>query len=151
MSNFSTLRGRDKKVVSPPLPFKEIKTMEQITLKDLNKEFSGFTGTENYYKHWLSNFVFTDGIKAAVDKFSSYWLLDTIFCYQYKSRIKEETFQIWTITSENSKAVVEMRPDTDKPAIVRQEIPLTTFPEGKLKIYFIDDGNYKVLLLPSEY
>ena len=125
--------------------------MDQAILKDLNNEFSGFIGTEHYYKHWLPGFFFTDGVKSAVDKFSSYWLLDVIFSYQPQSRVAGEKFQIWTITSEDKNAVVEMRADIDRPVIIRQEIPHTTFPEGVLKMFFIDDGSYKVLLLPSEY
>ena len=121
------------------------------SIGDLNDEFTGFIGTENYYRHWIPGFFFTDGIKAAVDKFASYWLLDVVFSHQSKPKVAGERFQIWTITSENKRAVVEMRPDTDRPAIIRQEIPYTTFPEGQLKMYYIDDGSYKVLLLPSEY
>jgi len=124
---------------------------EIITIKNLNDEFSGFIGTENYYRHWLPGFFFTDGIKSAVDKFAAYWLLDVIFSYQPQSKVAGEKFQIWTITSENKKAAVEMRADDGQDVIVRQDIPYTTFPEGKFKMYYVDDGSYKVLLLPSEY
>ena len=63
----------------------------------------------------------------------------------------KEKFQIWTIASENKRAAVEMRADDDQDVIIRQEIPYTDFPEGQFKMYFIDDGSCKVLLLPSEY
>jgi len=135
----------------PPLPFKENMNMDQTLLKDLNNEFSGFTGTENYYHHWLQEFVYTDGVKEAVTKFEAYWLLDVVFSYQHQPKVNAEKFQIWTITSKDKKAVVEMRTDSDKPVIIRQNIPFTTFPEGQFTMYFIDDGNWKVLLLPSEY
>ncbi|MDP8218970.1 MAG: hypothetical protein P9M03_09620 [Candidatus Theseobacter exili] len=125
--------------------------MEQTLLKDLNDEFAGFTGTENYYKHWLPDFFFTDGIKTAVTKFAAYWLLDVVFSYQTKPNVSGEKFQIWTITVEDKKATVEMRSDADQPVLIRQQIPFTTFPEGLFKMYYIDDGSYKVLLLPSEY
>jgi len=122
-----------------------------IAVIDLNDAFAGFTGTENYYRHWLPEFVYTDGIKAMAEKFQSYWLIDIPFSWQKNPRAGNEKFQIWTIVSENKKAVVEMRPDSDRPALISQEIPFTDFPEGRLKMYYIDDGNYKVLLLPSEY
>jgi len=125
--------------------------MEQTILKDLNEQFQGFTGTENYYRHWLPEFVYTDGIKMMAEQFQAYWLLDIPFSYQSQPKVANEKFQIWTITSEGNKAVIEMRPDVDQPAIIRQEIAFTTFPEGVFKMYYIDDGSYKVLLLPSEY
>ena len=125
--------------------------MEQAVLKDLNNEFADFTGTENYYRHWLQEFVYTDGIRAMAEKYRAYWLIDIPFSYQSKPKVAGEKFQIWTITSENKKAVIEMRADDGQPVIVRQDIPYTTFPEGQFKMYYIDDGTNKVLLLPAEY
>ncbi len=119
-------------------------------IKSLNDEFAGFTGTAQYYQHWLGG-VFTDGIKAMADKFKAYWLLDIPFTYQTSRKVTAEKFQIWTITSEDKKAVIEMKADDGLPVIVRVKIEYTTFPEGVLKMYYIDDGSYKVLLLPSEY
>ena len=121
------------------------------TLKDLNDEFSQFTGTQHYYSHFTKLCVFTDGVKSMADKYSAYWLIDVIASYQTQPAVKSQPFQIWTISSENGKALVEMRPDTDRPVMASQHIPLTDFPDGTLKMYFIDDGSYKVLLLPGEY
>jgi hypothetical protein len=123
----------------------------QDTLKDLNEEFSHFTGTEHYYPHFTRLCVFTDGVKSMADRYSAYWLIDVIASYQIKPAIKSQPFQIWTISSENGKAVVEMRPDADRPVMASQQIPHTDFPGGILKMYYIDDGHHKVLLLPGEY
>lgn len=121
------------------------------TEKDLNDEFAGFTGTENYYRHWLPEFVYTDGIKTMAEQFKAYWLIDIPFSWQKHHNARKEKFQIWTIATENNKAIIEMRADTDQPVLISQEIPYTDFPDGMLKMYYIDDGSYKVLLLPSEY
>jgi len=121
------------------------------TEKDLNLEFAGFTGTEHYYRHWLPAFVYTDGIKMMAEQYQAYWLVDIPFSYQSQQKVASEYFQIWTITAENRKAFVEMRSDADQPVLIRQEIPLTDFPNGTLKMYYIDDGTNKVLLLLSEY
>jgi hypothetical protein len=128
--------------------------MDEITtIKDLNDEFAGFTGTEHYYRHWMPEFVYTDGIKMMAEKYQAYWLIDIVLSYQPK--LKEYKFQIWEIECEkdsvNKRANVIMRPDSDEPIVVSQHIAFTTFPEGKLKMYYIDDGSNKVLLLPSEY
>jgi len=123
----------------------------QITVKNLNDEFAEFTGTEHYYRHWLPVFVYTDGIKMMAEKYQAYWLLDIVFSWQSKDKVSREKFQIWTLEVSGKKGEVLMRPDCDKPVITCQRIPFTDFPEGMLKMYFIDDGTNKVLLLPSEY
>lgn len=121
------------------------------TLKNLNDRFSQFIGTENYYVHFTKSFVFTDGVKAMAEQCKAYWLIDVIASHQINKDIKSKLFQIWTISSIQGKATIEMRPDSDQPVLVRQQIPFTDLPEGRLSMYYIDDGSNKVLLLPSEY
>jgi len=117
-------------------------------LKNLNEGFAGFIGTVDYFKHpFYKGFTYTEGVKSMASQYGAYWLIDLIFSHQYKKEVRQETFQIWEIKSENKKAVVEMITDTGEPAIVSQEIFLTDFPEGFLKLYFADG----VLLLSSEY
>ena len=117
---------------------------EKIETTDLNNQFKGFIGTENYYQHFGG--VFTDGIKEMAERFKAYWLIDVVFSYQDK-KISLIPFQIWEITSTGDKATVEMKEDTDQPVLIKQEIEFTDFPEGIFKMYLIDN----VLLLPSEY
>ena len=121
------------------------------SLTNLNDGFRHFIGTEHYYSHLIRTCVFTDGVKAMADQYQAYWLIDVIVSYQMTKRIKGIPFQIWSITSAQGKATIEMRQDTDQPVLVRQQIPFTDFPEGSLEIYCIDEGTKKVLLLPSEY
>jgi len=121
------------------------------SLTNLNDSFSHFIGTENYYSHLMRICVFTDGVKAIADQYQAYWLIDVIVSYQMTKRIKCMPFQIWSINSTESKAVIEMCQDTDQPVSVRQQIPFTDFPAGSLQLYCIDDSERKVILLPSEY
>ena len=101
-----------------------------------------FTGTEHYYKHWLG-INYTDGVKFMAERGKAYWLIDAIASYRRK-----EPFQVWTLeVAEDKTAVLRMREDTDKPALVKQEIPFTDFPLRKIEFYLIDG----VLILPSEY
>jgi len=119
---------------------------EKKEMRDLNDQFKAFYGTENYYQHWTKKGVYTDGIKEMAEQFKAYWLIDVVFSYQDK-KIGLIPFQVWEITSTGDKATVEMKEDSDQPILVSQKIPFTDFPEGMLKMYYIDN----VLILPSEY
>lgn len=105
-------------------------------------DLSQFTGTEKYYTHWTKSFVYTDGVKFMADKAGAHWLIDLIASYRRK-----EHFQAWELKVVDSKAVVTMKEDTDKPELVKQKIDYTDFPLGNITLYLIDG----VLLLPSEY
>ena len=111
--------------------------MEQIELEQ-------FTGTENYYKHWLG-FNYTDGVKYLAEKAKAYWLLDAIGSYQPK--FKSIPFQIWELVVKNDKGVLTMKEDTNSPILVSQKIPYTDFPLDNVKVWLIDG----VAILPSEY
>ncbi len=110
--------------------------MKTLTEQELRQ----FTGTEQWYKHYLGG-LFTDGVKYMAGKAGAFWLLDVIFSYRRK-----EPFQIWILKVKDRIGVVTMREDTGQPVKVRQEIPFTDFPLAEIKLYLIDG----VLLLPSE-
>ena len=116
-----------------------------MTAQNLKNDLALFTGTEQYFKHWLG-FNYTDGVKYLSGKAECYWLLDAIGSYQYK--FKRVPFQVWILKVNADKtAVLEMKEDTNQPLLVRQEIPYTDFPLTEIKLYLIDG----VLILPSEY
>ena len=113
--------------------------------EELKQELRGFTGTEQYYPHWLG-FRFTDGVKFLAEKANCFWLLDAVGSYQHK--LKKIPFQVWTLkVNEDKTAVLEMKEDTGQPILVRQEIKYTDFPMQEVKLFYIEG----VLLLPSEY
>lgn len=108
-------------------------------------ELEQFTGTENYYKHWLG-FNYTDGVKYLAEIGQAFWLLDAIGSYQRK--FKSRAFQVWELqVKEDRKGVLTMKEDTGTPELVRQEVPYTDFPLESIKIWLIDG----VAILPSEY
>ncbi|MDD4183068.1 MAG: hypothetical protein PHT53_04540 [Candidatus Omnitrophica bacterium] len=112
----------------------------------LREELNQFTGTENYYKHWLGKIVYTDGVKYLADKAEAHWLIDLIASYQ--PTIKNVPFQVWVLkVNADKSAEVTMHADADKPALIRQAIKYTTFPLDEIKLWLIDG----VLILPSEY
>jgi hypothetical protein len=108
-------------------------------------DLAQFTGTEHYYRHWTKALVYTDGVKYLAEKAQAYWLLDLIASYQ--SKCKNIPFQAWKLVKTGDRAVVNMREDTDRPEVVRQELPFTDFPFEDFSLWLIDG----VLLLPSEY
>ncbi len=113
------------------------------------EDLDQFTGTENYYKHWLKG-LYTDGVAFMAEKGGAFWLIDAVFSYR-----KKEPFQIWELKKteftepqeEGPMAILTMKTDTNEPEIVQQEILYTDFPLDYIKLYLIDG----VLLLPSEY
>ena len=122
-------------------------TKEKDSLKTLEEELAYFTGTEHYYRHWLG-FNYTDGISFLAKKAECFWLLDAVGSYQKMPKVKKIDFQLWILkVNENKSAVLEMKEDTDKPALVRQKISYTTFPMQEIELYFQNN----VLFLPSEY
>ncbi|HWB53519.1 MAG TPA: hypothetical protein VG722_04975, partial [Tepidisphaeraceae bacterium] len=113
----------------------------------LETELESFTGTENYYQHWL-RLVFTDGVKYLAEKAGAYWLIDAIASWQAEIQEADREFELWElIVNPDSSAVLECRRDSGEPAIVSQKIDYTDFPLKSIKLY-VQNG---VLMLPSEY
>jgi hypothetical protein len=117
-----------------------------------NSDLSQFTGSDNFYKHWMGKLVYTDGVRYLAEKGGAYWLLDAIASYQSDNRIISHSelrdFQLWELAVGDDKAAtLTLRADSDKPASITQEIQFTDFPLEYVKLY-VWGG---VLLLPSEY
>ena len=124
----------------------------------LAADLAQFTGTENYYAHWMKRVKFTDGVKYLADAAGAYWLIDLIASWQLKAKVRREEFQIWILTVGNRKrtgnkpmAYARCFPDTPEPKnanqVCVQGIPYTDFPLDEIKLY-LRDG---VIMLPSEY
>ena len=107
-----------------------------------------FTGTEKYY-NYLCGLKLTDGVHYLATEGKCFWLLDIIASYQ--PEYHRVPFQLWELNIDEAEdkrtAVVTMREDSNKKALVTQRIPYTDFPLDYIKLYLID----KVILLPSEY
>lgn len=99
------------------------------------------TGTGSWWKYWLGDYTYTDGVKSIADTVGGYWLIDAIFSYHRK-----EEFQLWTLDVSDEKAVLTMREDSDQPVKVEQKIEYTDFPTGKWEMYLEN----KVLCLLTE-
>lgn len=111
-------------------------------------DLSHCIGTETYYKHWLNQIHFTDGIKTLADGANCYWLIDAIASYQPQFHRAHQALgididrQTWVLIREGNSATLSC----DQPA-VSQTIEFTDFPLPEIKLYLFD----QILLLTSEY
>jgi hypothetical protein len=123
--------------------------METKTKKTLDaSELANFTGTENWYKHWLGKVVFTDGIKFVAEQAGAFWLVDEIAINQTRPKVRAEEFQVWVlkVNLEKRKGVLSCD-DGNGGVVFSKKIEYTDFPLPEIKFYCTDG----VILLPSEY
>jgi len=69
--------------------------MQNNSIKNLEQDLAGFIGTQNYYRHSIGNFSYTNGVKYLADTANCYCLLDVIGNYLVKPKIKRTPFQHW--------------------------------------------------------
>lgn len=124
----------------------KVQAMKTITQEDLAR----FQGTANYYRHWLNQFKYTDGVKYLAEAAEAHWLIDAIASYQRDERVTGDEmlqeFQLWQLSVCDGRGTLTLLRDTDDP-VLSQEIEYTDFPLASVNLYL----NEKVLMLPSEY
>lgn len=135
---------------------------------ELNASLQQFTGSEQWYRHWLPNCIYSEGAKFLADEAQSYWLLDALFSFRRKVLANPNTKHLcfWTLTLNDPKGETANNPDietdygaklqcwedTDKKAFrICQKIPFTDFPLPNIKLYMSYDGRNIKVFLPSEY
>jgi hypothetical protein len=116
-------------------------------MKNANNELKEYTGTENWFRHPLSRYLYTDGVCAMAEMFQAYWLIDLVFSHQLTASVKKEAFQKWVLQRLTGNRFVAVADDGNGREIARQEIPFSDFNADQVTLYFTDG----VLLLPSEY
>jgi hypothetical protein len=124
-------------------------TTEATKKKTLNEaDVANFTGSENWYRHWLGKSLYTDGAKYVADEAGAYWLLDEIAISQTRPKVKAEEFQVWILKVDLEKRSAVLTCDDGNGNIVfTKKIDYTDFPLAEVKFYFTDN----TILLPSEY
>jgi hypothetical protein len=116
-------------------------------MKNANDTLREFTGTSQWYRHRMTGYLFTDGIKAMADKYSCYWLIDLVMSHQLDPVVKAESFQTWKLERLIDSRFEAFATDGNKRQIARQEIAYSDFEADRVTMYFCDG----ILLLPSEY
>lgn len=109
---------------------------------------SQFTGTERYYRISRRHLL-TDGTKYLAEQASCFWMMDAIFSHLVEIGTKD-WFVVVKTTVKDSVALMVYE-DGNANEHARQEIPYTDFPLAAQTLYACWDGEYWVLMLPSEY
>jgi hypothetical protein len=111
-----------------------------------------FSGSEQWYKHNLTPFIYTDGVKFMAERGQAYWLIDKILItIAHTPKLLREKFLVWNLTVGQDKTALltcddgNFRQGSDY--MHSEKIDYTDFPLSELKLYFADG----TLLLPSEY
>ena len=118
-----------------------------VNQKELLEALNQFNGTENYYK-LNSQLNLTDGTKYLMEVAYCYWIGDIVSSFQTIERVRNEPFQVYTITVdiEISKGGI-ICTDGNCRVLQVQNLHYTDFPLRTITLYYCD----KVLMLPSEY
>lgn len=115
----------------------------------LQQALDQFYGSESFYRHALfRKYRYTEGVQYLAQEGQAYWLLDYIFGKQFdEKKLKQQPFQVWTITVEEDKSAIIEVSDGNKNRLARFELDFTTFPISPFSLWLIEG----TLLLPSEY
>ncbi len=107
-----------------------------------------FTGTARYYRIGRRHLL-TDGTKYLAEEAECFWMMDAI-----ASHVSEIGTQDWFVQVKvqvhDSQATM-IYDDGNGNELARQEIPYTDFPMEAVSLYACWDGEYWVIMLPSEY
>jgi hypothetical protein len=107
-----------------------------------------FTGTSQYYRITKQHLL-TDGTRYLADAAGAYWLMDAIASHLCEIGTAG-WFVVVRMQVEDSAALM-IYEDGNGREHARQQIPYTDFPLNEIAIYCCWDGEYWVLMLPSEY
>ncbi len=122
------------------------KGVDQITAHNL----AGFTGTQQYFKHWTRMLVYTDGVQF-IGENGAYWIIDLIASYQTADLIHRYPFQAWKIRRTKEGGFIATGTDGNDKEIVKQEGEYTDL-KCDLDFFLQADPTHRaVLMVTSEY
>jgi hypothetical protein len=116
-------------------------------MTNANNHYSHYNGTECYYKHTFSAYVYTDGLKALAMDCGAYWLIDLVISHQLVSKVRAELFQVWQLQKEKENIFKVVATDGSYNVIATQPIPYSDFPYDGCTVYLVEG----VLMLPCKY
>jgi hypothetical protein len=110
------------------------------------KDLSQFSGTAQWYRHWATGILYTDGVQY-IGANGCGWLVDLIALAQ--PRLSQHLFQVWKLTADKDQHADLIVEDGNDHVIDQQYIEFTSWPSGhgELQVW-VSEG---VMLLPSEY
>jgi hypothetical protein len=124
---------------------------ERCALTDANAfyaQLNQFTGSTEFYRHWLKGFSYTEGVRFLAKQARCYGLIDLIASLQVRA-LKDawlREFQLWELFVKDGTGILACSRDSDDVAF-REVIGSTDFPITYVHLY-VEGG---VLMLPSEH
>ena len=115
--------------------------------QNFQSELSQFIGTEKFYRI-TSRHLLTDGTKYLAEQAKCFWLMDAIASHLPK--YFADYVCVANLFVKDSSAVLTID-DGNGNVYARQMIEYTDFPLNEIKLYCSFDGEYWVVMLPSEY
>ena len=117
-------------------------------------ELQQFYGSENFYRHFSKNLVYTDGINFLAERADCYWLIDEI-AFALPKLLKKQISWFYTVDFKVSKrkSARIIFTDGNEIRILQKRIRLTDFPlVGERITLFLAEGAFGYcLMLSSEY
>lgn len=122
-------------------------------MKNLNNikiKLAQHYGSQTFFKGFVKESVYTEGVKELLETAQCYWLYDIIQTEIF-ALLKNKNLDTYyfTITSKDSEAKLILK-DYKSEIIYEKGIPFTDFPEGSLDLVLGFDGHYLITCLPSE-
>lgn len=122
---------------------------KRLTSEQLDSHLFQFSGTENWYRHWLAKaMLYTDGVKSFAEhggQEGAYWFLDVV-ATEFFPLLRKEAFLHIVLSVKDRKATIRVDDGNDH-ALREKPIEFTDMQEGDWRFYLTDN----VLLLPGEY
>lgn len=108
--------------------------------------------TRYRFSTFVKNYVATGLVMMTCEELECYWVLDVIASYSRRlQKLNADYLKIVTVTlNKDNDGCVFKIDDEINGNLVTQEIEFTDLKED-LKWWLITEGEYEVLLLPSEY
>ena len=116
-------------------------------MKNANANFGTGNGSENFYCHRPSLFLYTDGVMDMAETCKAFWLIDLIISHQCKREVNLERFQVWDLSRVKDSLFKIIATDGNNNRIAFQQIPFSDFPYDLATIWLVDG----CLMLPAEY
>ena len=114
----------------------------------LQAELRQFTGSTEFYRHFTSAIIYTEGVRFLATRARLYWLVDLIASLQtraLKDRALRE-FQLWELRVVNGKGVLVCSRDSEDEAF-RMRLNIVNSGLDYVRLYLEN----RTLLLPSEH
>lgn len=111
------------------------------------QNLSHFNGSEQFFKHGITGFCYTEGVNYLCESCESFWLIDFIFSHQSLKNVAVEVFQVWKVYKNEDKWEVVCEDGNDH-LVFKNRIEYSDFPLDETILWLV---NNSVLMLPSEY